>query len=767
MNRTRDEFDQINIPLTSAEGGSENLDDLDATGVIGSSSHQNLRRHHSQADAGSVWDSVSSSFATFWRQVPTTWHIERDPHVALRHVLTLFSFVSLCVFIFSIPSLLYVISPRAPTPPGTAPDLDEAASMISGKNGAVAADHPVCSELGVKVLKDLNGNAVDAMVSTVLCQGVLSPFASGIGGGAFILIHHTYSGVSTFYDARETAPAAANMAMYSSSATTAKFGGKAIAVPGELRGLYAAHKDFGVLNWTDVVKPAIEVAKEAKVGKFLALKLQQMNTTIFASPSLKSIFTKKVLTKKGQVQQNAEASVELPGIRRNVASINGSTATVRGVVESFKDDSVVTDASDKDNHGAPKGKIAEANSNETHAEVLLEEGDKLLNEKLISTLTDIGEKGPDAFYIDLSGAVAKEVQDAGGIVTKHDIMSYSPVIREVVRSAYHGFEVLGAPVPSSSGTSIAMALNMISELQFRKKGRNSISYHLLVETMKWVFGARMGLGDPDFVRSAGRQMRRMLTRREALTRVFRINQDHTYRPRHYSPRISTSSMEHGTSHVSILDKNGTAVSVTSTINLPFGAGLVSESSGVILNDQMDAFTTSMTRVNAFGMYPSAENRVQGGKRPMSSMCPTIILRNGRVYLVVGGSGGPKATTGVLQTLLNILDFGDSLSDAISAPRIHHQLVPNVISIEGANGTTCEQSHAFLRPSDVSGKSGGNSWAYWKSVCSGLKDVGHEIAGPGIHGAVQAILVPDALGESIAGTLFAASDPRRIGKAAAY
>lgn len=218
--------------------------------------------------------------------------------------------------------------------------------------------------------------------------------------------------------------------------------------------------------------------------------------------------------------------------------------------------------------------------------------------------------------------------------------------------------------------------------------------------------------------------------------------------------------------MSIVDRNGSAVSVTSSLNLPFGAGLMSASSGVILNDQMDAFTTSLTRVNAYGMYPTRQNAVKGGKRPMTSMCPTIVMRNNRVYLVLGGSGGPKAITGVLQTLINVLDFGDPLADAISAPRIHHQLVPNILSLESVNVTTCESTDALRKPSE-SNQGLTSSYPYWESVCQGLKEVGHQLEGPAMHGAVQAVLVPGALGVETDGKIFAASDHRRIGKAAAY
>lgn len=775
-----DETVHASIPLTDRSllgpqpFDSDEFEDLDAEGVV--PPRGPLRTATAPVRSSSeddLWEQLSSQFARHWGRIPSSWSLETNPRVALRNVLALFGFLSLCIFVFSVPSILHVISPSAPAPPGTAPDLDEAASTISGVNGAVAADVPQCSELGVKVLDELGGNAVDAMVSTVLCQGVLAPFASGIGGGALILVHFKNDpealGASRLYDARETAPSGSTMEKFSDNVTTARFGGMAVAVPGELRGLYRAHADWGRLHWREVVHPVVKIAKDAKVGKFLAIQLKQMNDTIFSSPGLTRLFTKKVLTDKAKDQQSAAAGAELPGVRRTL--IDSEFSVERGVADTLEDESVVTGADNKDQHGVSPQNGEQTSENGTYTQKLLEEGDSFVNHALVSLLKSVANNGPDAFYVNMSEALSAEIHQAGGIMTAKDIRAYTVQQRPPISSMYQGFTVIGAPVPSIGGVSVAMALNMITELQFRKKGRNSVSYHMLTECLKWVFGTAMGLGDPQYVSTAFSQMVRMLSRKEAMRKAYRIDADHTFRPQRYAPGISTSSLESGTSHVSIFDRNGSAVSVTSSINLPFGAGLVSNSTGVILNDQMDAFTTSRTRVNAFGMYPTDENRVEPGKRAVTSMCPTIVMSGKKVYLILGGSGGPKAISGVLQTLLNVIDFGDSLADAISAPRLHHQLVPNVVSLEAANITTCEETHALLRPSEGKGSQTKNSWVYWESVCQGLKGAGHELEGPAIHGAVQAILVPEALGTSAAleaeVKIFAASDPRRIGRAAAY
>lgn len=209
------------------------------------------------------------------------------------------------------------------------------------------------------------------------------------------------------------------------------------------------------------------------------------------------------------------------------------------------------------------------------------------------------------------------------------------------------------------------------------------------------------------------------------------------------------------------------MSITSTINLPFGSGVVS--GGVITNNEMDDFSTDSKRPNAFGLYPTKENEIAAGKRPLSSMSPTIAVVGSWPYLVVGGSGGPRIITAVVQTINNVLDFGDTIADAISAPRLHHQLVPNRVQIESANTTTCELFHALQRPSGGNGATGKGAWQYWPSVCRALKLTGHNVTGPSLDGCVQAVLVPDALSRKTEQPwrIYAASDQRKMGKAAAF
>jgi gamma-glutamyltranspeptidase / glutathione hydrolase len=269
-------------------------------------------------------------------------------------------------------------------------------------------------------------------------------------------------------------------------------------------------------------------------------------------------------------------------------------------------------------------------------------------------------------------------------------------------------------------------------------------------------------------------VRRMLSKQAAMTvrALMESGSVKTHEPRYYAGDgiVRAAQNEHGTSHVSIVDGFNNAVAVTSSINLPFGAGFMSSKTGIIYNNQMDDFATSPDRANAYGLKPAPENAVRPGKRPLSSMSPTILLHNNRPYMVVGGSGGPRIISATLQAIINVLDWGDKLGDAISAPRLHHQLEPNIAHMESVlPKDNCELYRALKRPSGVSP---GGSWSYWPSVCRALKEAGHNVTGPSLDGVVQATLVVTSTrrtdGEKIVSRrVYAASDPRKIGLAAAY
>ena len=705
-------------------------------------------------------DVLSSRFHRLWQGLPASWSGERNPEVALKSVMTILSFIALFSLIFAVPSLLPAISSQnsisIPVPGGRPPP------QVFGDKGAVAADHPECSKLGVKVMRDMGGNAVDAAVSTLLCQGILAPVSSGIGGGAFLLVYSKASRKQIFYDGRETAPKDVSMKLFEASPNTSKVGGLAVGVPGELRALEMMHMDWGKLNWKDLVMLAVPLAEEATVGSHLAKSLQLNKDAISESPSLLALFSQTKTPKSEDQRGSAEASIEVPGAR--------DLATSERRDSRIREEKHITQIYSTYEARRQKG------GNETSTEIpendsgtkLLQKGDKYRNPALAETLRRVAERGADAVYIDLAANLSKDIQAAGGVMTAKDISSYQPVKRTPIVSSYRGMKVLGAPLPSAGGASVGMALNVLEGYRLRRRGRNKITYSYLVETLKHVFARRMLLADSDFEPSALRTVKDMLTKRRARQIRRNIDWRRTYDPRHYARGLAQFAEDSGTTHVSILDKDGLAVSATSTIHTGFGA-IFASSSGIILNNQMDDFTLSLERKNMYGLYPSRANRVEGGKRPLSSMSPTIILYRNNPYANVGGSGGPRIITGTLQTILNAADWGDSLDDAINAPRFHHQLIPNTLVMESINGATCELDGALQQKSVAI--HGTTPWSYWTGICDALKGIGHNITGSNFVGYVNGVLVPDVLDlrrdKQEPGRRVAFSDPRKFGRADAY
>eukprot|EP00172_Hildenbrandia_rubra_P002296 Plantae.Rhodophyta-Hildenbrandia_rubra.ctg3045.p1 GENE.Plantae.Rhodophyta-Hildenbrandia_rubra.ctg3045~~Plantae.Rhodophyta-Hildenbrandia_rubra.ctg3045.p1 ORF type:complete len:732 (-),score=140.97 Plantae.Rhodophyta-Hildenbrandia_rubra.ctg3045:2629-4824(-) len=721
------ESTEESIRLTSAEGGS-----------ITSSSFTSSTRYASRSGSAPL-AGLASELRKVWTALPAWWNGEREADDSMKNFCQLVSFVLLAFFIFWLPVALKMISPEAPQIPGVAPDLVDGAKLVTGENGVVAADNGECSKLGVKILSD-GGNAVDAMVGVVLCQGVLAPFASGLGGGAFILIH-TMGKEPEFYDARETAPGGASENMFKNRPNATLTGGLSVGVPGELKGIYEAHKSYGRVEWKKLLIPVVELANDGPVSAYFAEQLVKHNSTIMKSPSLRATYTKKAgagAEKAAEVAENAAASDSLP-TRRDIE----------------RDVSIESD-----------GEKGSNSTEEKSHRILLVEGDRLKQPRLAHTLAMIADRGASAFYDELASNISSDVQAAGGIMTAEDILNYNVVKRTPLVTNYHGLRVVGAPPPSSGGACIAMGLNILQGMRLRSSGRNAQSLHLLAETFKFIFGHRPGLADPDHEPSVKNIVKSMLSQREAWKVRRKIHSTKTYRPSYYAKDLLYIPEDDGTSHISILDANGTAVALTTTINGAFGSKVLSESTGILLNNEMDDFSTSQDTPNQFGLYPSRVNRIKPLKRPLSSMSPTIVLRGDTPFMVVGGSGGPRIITSTFQTLINVLDFGDDIATAVSAPRLHHQLIPNVLSMESINSSSCEMHHAFKN------SNGGVPWKYWTSTCKFFRDVvKHHVSGPALDGCVQGIVVPQTLNRSSDDNapkkMFAASDPRKIGLSAAY
>lgn len=312
-------------------------------------------------------------------------------------------------------------------------------------------------------------------------------------------------------------------------------------------------------------------------------------------------------------------------------------------------------------------------------------GDLLRRPKLAATLARLRQKGPDAFYEGpIATAIAKAVRDAGGVMTVEDLARYQIKERTPLETTYRGKRVLTMPPPSSGGIVIDTALGIIAEKvpDPGKLGQGSSSYlHIVTEALKHGFADRARhLGDPDFVELPMARLGSPAYHHELAARVRddKVLASEQYGTPGADPVVPKDG---GTAHLSVIDADGNAVALTTTVNLWFGARLVAGDTGIVLNDQMDDFSIRPGTFNAFKLLGTDKNAVAAGKRPLSSMSPTIVLDGDAVKLAVGGAGGPTIISGTLQTMLGVLDFGLDAQAASSSPRIHHQWMPETLMVE--------------------------------------------------------------------------------------
>ncbi|MEE7438320.1 gamma-glutamyltransferase [Methylobacterium oryzae] len=309
-------------------------------------------------------------------------------------------------------------------------------------------------------------------------------------------------------------------------------------------------------------------------------------------------------------------------------------------------------------------------------------GDRLVQADLARTLQAIAEHGADAFY---RGAIPAAVEAAsragGGLLTASDFAAYTVTQSEPLTCRYRGATILSAPPPSSGGTTLCEILSILDGYDLRAAGFNSArTVHLMVEAMRRAYADRnLLLGDPAFVENP---VDRLLSPAYAETLRASIRPDRATPSAEIRPDPGPEPRERPeTTHISVMDKAGNAVALTYTINGYFGAGVIAGDTGFFLNDEMDDFTVKTGVPNLFGLVQGTRNAIQPGKRPLSSMAPTIVLRDGKVALVAGSPGGSRIITINSQTLINVLDFGMEPQEAVDAPRIHHQWLPDTVYAE--------------------------------------------------------------------------------------
>ncbi|GLC51597.1 hypothetical protein PLESTB_000519700 [Pleodorina starrii] len=566
---------------------------------------------------------------------------------------------------------------------------------VSGSWGLVASDQSRCADIGARVLED-GGHAVDAAVAGSLCQGVVNPFASGVGGGHFALIRSA-NGTAEFINAREVAPGAARADMYSGKSPYASLdGGLAIAVPLELKGLELAWRRHGRLPWARLVSPAAEIARHGFAAHPYFVYV------VTGEFTLKRLKSDPLTAEAFLIREPRTGSYRPPRV--------GELCCRRPA--------------------------------------------------LAATLDAVAKYGVSWLYEpERLRTMAAEIQEAGGILTAEDFQAAEPRVETPLAYTLPGpvpYTLL-VPPPPSSGAVLFLALSIVL-------GYNSsldqmgpaLGAHRQVEAMKHAFAVRNALGDPgtpampytdvaavlaDIANASFAQQLRSLINDSAVL-------PHSMYGGRWNPTISGVSPEdHGTSHLAVLDKDGNAVSLTTTVNTAFGSNVMSKSTGILFNNEMDDFSRPDTS-NKYSLPPAAANSIQPFKRPLSSMAPALVLDpSGALRLVVGASNGPRIISGIMQTILRVLYGGLDPLVAVSGSRLHHQWQPDRCLYEDfkLNGVTFKPD-----PEVIAGLTarGNNMTSYDDQL-----------------GDVQAILV--APGNNTAGAVATAvADPRKDGAPAA-
>jgi gamma-glutamyltranspeptidase/glutathione hydrolase len=511
---------------------------------------------------------------------------------------------------------------------GTAPSTGTSSRATSTaptpyRNGAVAADHPIASQAGVEILK-AGGNAVDAAIAVNAMLGVVRPYSCGLGGGGFLIAYSEKTRVTWGMNAREVAPPGVWESYYTDLRSSggpeqaSRYGGHAVAVPGTASGLFHAHAQGGSLPMGQLLAPAARVARSG-------------------------------------FEADANHLAAVASLRRTRERLPWTRSISGWVWEQWCHDGAV------------------------------EVGTRLTNPALANTLERLGDEGISAWRKgEIPEALARVARSSGGKLTAQAIAGYrasacSPL---VIENAFFDDCLITMPPPSSGGIAIAQILGM-SEVTLMEAGLPRIpdasTSHQLVEAMKIAFGLRAEyLADPKFAPVPIEQ----LTDREGIRRMAEaIEADRARTAREVSDAQQLPE-DRGTSHLAVIDGDRTAVAWTSTINGTFGSLVGDPVSGVILNNEMDDFTTMAGEGNLFGLRQSEWNAPEPGKCPLSSMSPSIILDgNGDIRAIAGASGGPRIISGTLQVLMGMRYWGETAAEAIARPRLHHQWMPDAVAWE--------------------------------------------------------------------------------------
>jgi gamma-glutamyltranspeptidase/glutathione hydrolase len=495
---------------------------------------------------------------------------------------------------------------------------------VHAQHGVVVSVHELASRAGVEIMQ-AGGNAIDAAVATGFALAVVHPPAGNLGGGGFMLVRMA-DGKVHFLDYREKAPAAAKADLYLNAQgnvieDASVVGYKAIGVPGSVAGMVYAEKRYGKLTLKQVIAPAIRLARDGYALTWAEARDFEHDKYLGTFPESRRIFQRDGnFYKAGEVFRQPELARTLERIAAN----------------------------------------------------------------------------PDDFY---HGSMARELaaalQMGGGLITADDLAHYEVKEREPVRGTYRGYEIISAPPPSSGGTVLIESLNILEGYDLAKmSSRSAESIHYTTEAFRRAFFDRAEfLGDPDFSKIPVAQL---IDKKYGVAWGQSIATDHAspskelkrpaifseleqYAASHPAP-VSSRESPH-TTHYSVVDAEGNAVAVTTTINDWFGSRVTAEGLGFLLNDEMDDFSAKTGVPNSDGLIQGAANAIAPGKRPLSSMTPTLVVHDGQTVLVLGSPGSSKIITTVANVLMGVIDYGMNIQEAVNAPRFHNQWMPDVLNVE--------------------------------------------------------------------------------------
>jgi len=494
---------------------------------------------------------------------------------------------------------------------------------VHAAHAIVVSVHELASHAGVEIMQS-GGNAVDAAVATGFALAVVHPPAGNIGGGGFMLIRMA-DGKTHFLDYREKAPAAATRDMFLDAQGSliegaSEIGYKSIGVPGSVAGMVYAEQKFGKLTLKQVMAPAIKLAREGFM-----------------------------LTWEEAADMHDRHLAEFPESHR-VFQRNGD---------------------------------------------YYKPGETFRQPDLARTLERIAEKPDDFYHGSLARELAAAMKKGGGLITTDDLARYEVKEREPVHGTYRGYEIISAPPPSSGGTVLIESLNILEGYDLAKMGdRSAQSIHYTTEAFRRAFFDRAEfMGDPDFAKIPVAQL---------IDKKYAAAWEDTIDPAHATPSkdlkrpavfseleqyaaahpsaIAPRESNH-TTHYSVMDADGNAVSVTTTINDWFGSRVTADGLGFLLNDEMDDFSSKPGVPNSDGLIQGEMNAIGPGKRPLSSMTPTIVVHDGKTVMVLGSPGSSKIITTVANVLMGVVDYGMNIQEAVNAPRFHNQWMPDVVNVE--------------------------------------------------------------------------------------